>query len=147
MSRLDTVSRVLRLKDHRKEDLEAEVKKVRALIRQEQELLDSLEKTFAETVELYEKKHRGGLVKAEEMKLFTDYFARLYDRMDVQKKKILRRLAELNEVQKALLNAYQEKKLVETLQGRIIDEERVRKEKAEQKEADFMHLSRRHGHR
>ena len=146
MARLETVNRVLRLKDHAKEDLEAEVRKVRKLMRQEQELLDSLQKSFSDTVKLYEQKHGGQHVRAGELRLFTDYFSRLHHQMDAQKKQIMKRLAELNEVQHALMEAYKEKKLLEILQGRIVREEATRKEKSAQKEMDFMHLSRRHRH-
>lgn len=142
MSRLRTVSKVLQIKDQRKEELELEVKKIRNLIKQEQTRLDSLEKTFVDTIAMFEEKHKGTSINVHEMGLFCDYFSQLYKKMDMQKIAITRRLAELNDKQNALVEAYKEKKLFEILKGKIVQEDIRERAVSEQKEMDFIFLSR-----
>ena len=144
MSKLTTVSKILKIKDFRKDELEAEVKKVHELIRVEQELLASLERIFADTVEKYEKRQHETSVTAHEFELFSNYFSQLYDNMEHQKRSIMSRIEELNEIQRALVEAYRDKKLLEKLQEKIRKELAKEQDLAEQKESDFHFLARRH---
>ncbi|MGC2061482.1 MAG: flagellar FliJ family protein [Thermodesulfovibrionales bacterium] len=145
MSRLNTVSKVLKIKNYRKEELETEVRKVHELIRVEKELLAAIEKVFAETVEKYEKRQQVSAVAAHEFELFTNYFSQLYDNMEQQKRLLMQRIGELKEIQQALVEAHRDEKLLEKLQEKIVKEQVKEQDRLAQKESDYLFLSRRHG--
>ena len=77
------------------------------------------------------------------LELFSAYFMKLNEEMNARKREIIRRLSELHERQEALIAAYKDKKLVEILKDRIVKEDTTHKEKAAQKEQDFLHLAKR----
>jgi flagellar export protein FliJ len=143
MSRLKTVTRVLNIKDREKEEIEFEVRKLRSEIRQLECSLDLLEKKFGETTGEFEEKQRDRAMDVHKLELFYNYFMRLNDEMNEQKKEIVKRLSDLNKRQSALLEAYREKKLFEILKDRIEKEDMTLKDKAEQKEQDFQYLAKR----
>ncbi len=143
MSKIKTVARVLQLKDHKKEEIENEVKQLRNQIKQLEEQLGSLEKKFSETSLEFEEKQQNSGMDVHRLELFYNYFMKLNEDMNAQKKEIIRRLSELNGRQEALIQAYKEKKLFEILKDRMVKEETSDKDRAEQKEQDFLHLAKR----
>jgi flagellar export protein FliJ len=143
MSKLRTVARVLDLKDWKKEEIENEVKHLRAQINKLEAQLDSVEKKFIDTINEFEEKQRSCEMDVHRLGLFSSYFMGLSEEMDARKREIMRRLSELHERQNALIAAYKDKKLVEILKDRIVKEDTTHKEKAAQKEQDFLHLAKR----
>jgi flagellar FliJ protein len=143
MNKIRTVSKVLRIKEWKKEDLEAEVKKVTELIRMEKALLTSLEKTFDEALDMYEERQGDTSVHAQELELFSCYFSQLSERIERQKAAVIRRLAELEEVRLSLIETHRDKKLLEILEKKMLQEDLRQKEMAEQKEMDFLFLMKR----
>lgn len=145
MSRLGTIAQILKIKSYRKEELEAEVRKVHELIRVEEELLAAFEKVFAETVEKYEKRQQDQTVGAHEFELFANYFSQLYENMEQQKRSIIQRIAELQEIEQLLLEAHRDEKLLEKLQEKLMKEQLKEQDLLAQKESDYLFLARRHG--
>jgi flagellar export protein FliJ len=143
MSKLKTVTRVLDMKDRKKEEIENEVKGLRNTINELETRLTSLENTFGETIKEFEEKQRNSDMDVHKLELFSGYFMKLDEEMNRQKKEIMQRLSELNERQNALFEAYKEKKLFEILRERMVKEDTSDKEKTEQKEHDFLHLAKR----
>lgn len=143
MSKIRTVSRVLDIKGHKKEEIENEVRQLRSQIKQLEAQLDCLEKRFSETSLEFEEKQKGSAMDIHRLELFYNYFMQLNEDMNAQKEEIIRRLSELNGRQEALIEAYKEKKLFEILRDRIVKEAIADKDKAEQKEQDFLHLAKR----
>ena len=143
MSRLKTVSRVLQIKDRKKEEIEDEVKQLRFQIRTLESRLDSLEKIFSSTAADFDDKQKNSGLDVYKLELFSNYFIKLNDDMNTQKKEIVQQLAALNKRQLALIEAYREKKLFEILKDRIVKEDAADKDRAEQKEQDFLHLAKR----
>ncbi len=143
MSKIKTVARVLQLKDHKKEEIENEVKQLRSQIKQLEGQLENLEKKFCETSLEFEEKQQNSGMDVHRLELFYNYFMKLNEDMNTQKKEIIRRLSELNGRQEALIEAYKEKKLFEILKDRMVKEEMSDKDRAEQKEQDFLHLAKR----
>ncbi|MBI5849227.1 MAG: flagellar export protein FliJ [Nitrospirae bacterium] len=143
MSKIRTVSRVLEIKDRKKEEIESEVKQLRSQIKQLEAQLDSLENKFSETSLEFEAKQKGSGMDVHRLELFYNYFMKLNEDMNTQKKEIIRRLTELSGRQEALIEAYKEKKLFEILKDRIVKEELANSDRLEQKEQDFLHLAKR----
>jgi flagellar export protein FliJ len=110
MSKIRTVSRVLDIKGHKKEEIENEVRQLRSQIKQLEAQLDCLEKKFSETSLEFEEKQKGSAMDIHGLELFYNYFMQLNEDMNAQKKEIIRRLSVLNGRQEALIEAYKEKK-------------------------------------
>jgi flagellar export protein FliJ len=143
MSRLRTVSRVIDLKARKKEEVEDEVRLLRAEIRQLETRLDALDRKFSTATKEFEEKQKRRDMDVHNLELFVNYFMNLGEEMKMQKKEIMRRLSELHERQNVLFEAYKEEKLLGILKDRIVREDTSHREKSEQKEQDFLHLAKR----
>lgn len=147
MSKLRTVSRVLDLRERKKEEIEHEVRQIRAKIKELEKMLDDLEAKFSSTTDQFEKKQNDRKMDVHSLELFYNYFLNLHEEMNARKSEIISRLTELNERQNALIEAYKDKKLFEILRDRIVKEEAATRDKAEQKDQDYQHLARKLRHR
>jgi flagellar export protein FliJ len=143
MTRRGTVSKVLELKEMTKEQIESEVRKILDRLSREESRLNSLEDTYKKTVTDFNCKQDKGCANIQEMELFHDYFSHLIREIDKQKKVVLRRIIELEDKQKAMLEVYKEKRLFEILRDRIVNEETKQTEKSSQRDMDFQYLTRR----
>lgn len=143
MNKIDTVSKVLRLKEHRKEEIEHEVRNVTDMINLIRKEIDSLEQRFSEATMLFNEKQNKGDVGINELGLFYNYFHQLNDEMTASKKEMAEKLAELDHRREELLEAYKEKKIMEILKGKIEQEDKREKEQSAQKEMDFLFLAKR----
>jgi flagellar export protein FliJ len=140
VKRLGTVSKILALKGFKKEEIELEVKRIKDLLAKEQQNLESMEKTFAETVELLRARQNGQFMDVHELALYNEYCSHLSEKMEMQKTEITRRLNELAEKHSALFNAYKEKRLLEILKDRVIMEKTREETASDQKESDAIFL-------
>ena len=143
MSKLQTVTKVLQIKDRKKEDLKIEVKKAKDTVSREQTFLDTLEKDFENAAAGYVEKNDGSPIDVRELELYSDYFSQLHKTIDGQKSKVIEKSRELDEKQKDLFEAHREKKLLEVMQGKIVREDTRLRELTEQKEMDLMFLQKR----
>jgi|GEM_PF-4099868 flagellar export protein FliJ len=147
MSKLRTVSRVLDLRERKKEEIENEVRQIRSKIRELEKMLDELEAKFSSTTSEFEKKQNSREIDVHSLELYYNYFLNLHEEMNSRKTEIISKLTELNERQNALIEAYKDKKLFEILHSRILKEEAEQKDKADQKEQDYLHLARKLRHK
>lgn len=143
MNKIGTVSRVLRLKDHRKEEIEQEVRNVTDMINLIRKEIDSLEQRFSEVTTVFNEKQNKGDVGINELGLFYNYFHQLNDEMTAGRKEMAEKLAELDHRREELLEAYKEKKIMEILKGKIEQEDKREKEQSARKEMDFLFLAKR----
>ncbi|NTU42889.1 MAG: hypothetical protein HGA78_07510 [Nitrospirales bacterium] len=143
MNKLNTVSRVLEIKDRKKEEIESEVMRLRDRLRRLEESLECLELRFGETTREFEKKQLSNEMDLHSLDLFYAYFMKLSEDITARKKEISRQISELHERQSALIEAYKEKRLFEIIRERIEKNELSIMEKADQKEQDFQYLVRR----
>ncbi len=143
MSKIKTISKVLRLKDNKKKELELEIKKARDTADSEQAKLLSLEKEYRDAVNLFNRKHSEGSINANDISSFYGYFLRINGMIDVQEKKFSQRLRELASLQDTLVAAYKDKKLFEILKEKALKKEVRDKIISEQKESDFLSVSKR----
>lgn len=73
---------------------------------------------------------------------FYTYLSYLNGQIEQQKQTVSSRLAEVEKIQKKLVNAYNEEKIFEIFYDKILHEEKRKTLKVEQKEADFQYISR-----
>ncbi len=141
MSKLMTVSKVLQLKDRRKEALEIEAKRLKDMIELEDSKLDTLEKSLSDMIVTFREKQIGKVINLHEIGMFYDYAEKLNSEIKVQKVKINNFILELNDKEKALFEVYKEKKLFEKLRGKVIKEINRESSLSERKEMDSLFLS------
>lgn len=139
----NSISKLLRLKDNRKKEIELEVKKARDRVEEEKTKLRALEKDFDDTLKFFNEKHSEGSIKASNIISYYEFFSRMNGKIEQQKKLHMRRKNELRSLKNTLLNAHKDKRMFEILNEKAVKRERKEKVDAEQKESDFFTLSRR----
>jgi len=140
MTRVKTVSKILEIKGFTKEQLEAEVRKCRQLLKVEQEKADALELEYRTISDDFLSKQTKGTVPAHELELVYTYLKHVGKQIDQQKRIVEIRNAELDQCMNALVEAHKEKRLLEILQEKIVHLHAREAEHVEQKEADYQFL-------
>jgi flagellar export protein FliJ len=136
------IQKVLKLKGLTQDQLEISFQKSRDELEMESAKLDSAVRTFERTLGEFNNRHKEGPIYMQELDFFYTYLSYLNVQIEQQKQTVSSRLAEVEQIQKTLVNSHKEKKIFEIFYGRILDEERRETLKVEQKEADFQYLSR-----
>ena len=139
------VSKVPEFKAFTREQLKVEVKKAREAFTHEKKKLDSLEKELKKHIEEFSYRQGHGSIGVREMDLFYTYFEHLGRHIEQQKKCILVCLAELEEKQKVMHEAYKEQRLMEIFHDKILHKDMRETIQDEQKETDYLLLTRRAG--
>ncbi len=86
-----------------------------------------------------------GAIQATEIELFDTYLKHLAKQIDQQKSVVAVRAAEVDQKQKAMVEAFKEQRLFEKLHDKIVHEQDKEIVAGEQKEADFTFLCRKAG--
>jgi flagellar export protein FliJ len=143
MHKKKTISKVLKLKDNRKKEVELEVKKASDMVDEEKEKLSALEKDFSDSMNNFNEQNSGGAVDIQNINAYYDFFSRINGRISEQKKVHEKRENELKTLKNDLADAHKDQKVFEILNDKVIKAENREKLAAEQKEADFFSISRR----
>jgi flagellar export protein FliJ len=140
-----TVSKIIEIKEHTKEQHEAEVKKARQLLNREQEKLETLERNYSKTCADLTQKQSSGTMPVHEVELFTTYLKHVCKQIDQQKSVVSRHAGELDKKEKAMIEAYKEQRLFEILRDKIVQGQVREEALGEQKETDYNFIARRAG--
>jgi len=136
MTREKMVSKVLEVKELKREQLEAEVRKVREKLSAEQQKMQDLEQAYkANSVELTDRQMAGTL-PVREMDVYYAYLKHVGKQIQLQKEIILIRQQEVDEREKGMVEAYKEQRLVELLHDKIVCQEAKQAGQTEQKNMD-----------
>ncbi len=143
MRKRGTISKILKLKDNKKKELELEVKKASDKADEEKHRLQSLEKDCADTMNYFYENHSEGSLDINNINSYYDFFSRINGRIGEQKKIHNKRQSELKLLKNHLVEAHQDKRAFEILNERAIKEDLREKASSEQKDSDFLAISRR----
>jgi flagellar export protein FliJ len=143
MKRLGTISKVLQLKERREEEIEFEVRSLRAAVSAHETWLASLEDAYMDALDMFNRKQRDGSLPPHEMGIYYSYFGHLHKEMEDKKADIARDLAALNARQGALVEAHKETRVVESLKDRRSLEQAKEETRRERKEMDFLSSTKR----
>ena len=136
MTREKMVSKVLEVKELKREQLEAEVRKTREKLSSEQQKFQELEQAYkANSVELTDRQMAGTL-PVREMDVYYAYLKHVNRQIQLQKEIILIRQREVDERVKDMVEAYTEQRLVELLHDKLVCHEAKQAGQAEQKDMD-----------
>ncbi len=143
MPRNKTISKILKMKDSRKKELELDVKKAHDRADKEKSKLHSIEQDYKDTVQCFNEKSGDSAMNVNKINSYYDYFARIQGKIDEQKKVHDQRESELEALKNNLVDAHKEKRAFEILNEKEIRKDLKEKLDSEQKEADFLALYRR----
>lgn len=138
-----TISKVLKLKDNKKKEIEIEVKRASERVDEEKSKLQSLEEDYLNTFRYFNEKHKDGSLDINNLISCYDFFSRINGKIHEQKKVHSRCQNELVHLKDTLVNAHKEKKVFELLNEKAVKKEQREKLGVEQKENDFFALLRR----
>lgn len=138
-----TISKLLKLKDNKKKEIEIEVKKVADRVDKEKSRLNSLENDFTDSLDFFNEKNSEGSMNINNINSYYDFFSRINGEIDEQKKIHDHHENELKSLKNNLVEAHKEKKVFEILNEKAIRKDLKEKQSSEQKEADFFAISRR----
>jgi flagellar export protein FliJ len=143
MHKKRTISKVLKLKDTRKKEVELEVKKASDMVDDEKQKLNALEKDFSDSMNHFNEQNSGGSMDVQNINAYYDFFSRINGKIIEQKKIHEERKNDLKTLKNDLADAHKDQKVFEILNDKAIKAEHREKRAAEQKEADFFAISRR----
>lgn len=139
----ERIERVINLKSFTKKQLELEAKKRKEELRIENEKLGNLENLFNETINRFSERQNSGHLDAKEISLFYDYISYMERRIKAQKKVVHKKRELLLEMEREVMKAHREKRLLEILHDSAIKEEMKEALTKEQKDMDLDFLMRR----
>ncbi|MBF0464827.1 MAG: flagellar export protein FliJ [Nitrospirae bacterium] len=142
MARLDTLKRIIQVKEYKKSEAEIELQKAWRVLKTEQSQLALLEKHLADNTAALDKKKNSRNINGYELTLYYDYIETLYKKIDAQTKVVAEKTLEMEKKQTELVEAYREVKTVEVLKDRVVSDESKKMERQTQREMDFAYLSR-----
>jgi flagellar export protein FliJ len=138
-----TISKILKLKDNRKKELELEVKKASDRLDKEESKLRALEKEYKDILKFFNEKHAEGSLDAGNLISCYEFFSRINGKIKEQKRIHAQRKNELQALKNTLVNAHKDKKAFEILNEKALKREHRKRMLSEQKEFDFLAISRR----
>ncbi|KPK33818.1 MAG: hypothetical protein AMK70_09045 [Nitrospira bacterium SG8_35_1] len=138
-----TLSKLIKLKENRKIQIELEVKKAADSVEEEQNKLDELEGNYENSVGNFTERQADSVLNAGNMSVYYDFFSRINRRIKDQEKECSRSQDNLEKSKDRLVDAHKEKKAVEMLNDKQIRKELRERSVSEQKETDYFSLIRR----
>jgi len=142
MHKINTISKILKLKDNKKQEIEIEVKRAAEQLDEERSKLINLEKDYQEKLTCFNDKNAEGCLDVSKVNSYYDYFARIDGKINAQREIHNTRKNELKAIKDVLINAHQDKKMFEILKEKAVKKDKKEKEISAQKEADFFVLAR-----
>ena len=85
MRKISTISKILKLKDGKKKEIEIEVKKAADRVDEEKTKLKSLEDDYHETLRIFNDKNDKGTLSIDKINSYYDYFARIDGKIKKQR--------------------------------------------------------------
>jgi len=136
------ISKILELKQFTTDMYEAELKKSMNSLRNEEAKLSFIEKDIQTTIDEYSQTEEDGLVNLQKFELYYNYLQHMNKKAQKQKEIISRKTLDVQNKKNKVIDVLKEKKMVEILLNKLLDEEIKESDKKEQKELDFNYLSR-----
>lgn len=140
--RQKTVSKIMEIKEINKDALKVEFRTAQECLDTEQKKMDALESAYKKTTMDFSNKQMRGTIPVHEIELYTTYLKHIGKQIEQQKGIVAIRAAELDNKQKAMVEAYKEQRLIEIMCDKITREQIKIVDQGEQKESDYNFLSR-----
>ncbi len=138
-----TILKIIKLKDSRKKELELEVKKAADRVDEVESEINALQNDYEDKVKYFNENNEKGSIDINNINSYYDFFSRINGRIDEQKEVHARRQVELTSLKDSLIDAHKDKRVFEILNEKATKADQREKSLAEQKETDFIAISRR----
>ena len=138
-----TISKILKLKDSRKKELELEVKIAADRVDEVATEINTLQNDYEDKVRYFNESNDSGSLDIHNINSYYEFFSRINSRIDEQKEIHTQRRIELKSLKDSLVNAHKDKRVFEILNERSIKKDQREKSLTEQKETDFIAITRR----
>jgi len=138
-----TISKILKLKDSRKKELELEVKIAADRVDEVESEINTLQNDYEDKVRYFNENNDKGSIDINNINSYYDFFSRINGRIDEQKEVHAQRRIELKSLKDSLVNAHKDKRVFEILNEKAMKEDQREKSSSEQKETDFIAITRR----
>jgi len=138
-----TISKILKLKDSKKKELELEVKIAADRVDEAESEIKTLQNDYEDKVKYFNENNEKGSIDINNINSYYDFFSRINGIIDKQKEVHVERQVELKSLKDSLINAHKDKRVFEILNERAIKADQKEKSLSEQKEIDFIAISRR----
>ena len=86
MRKNKTISKILKLKENKKKELELEVKRASDRLDEEKSKLRALEKDYSDTLKFFSEKQEEGSLDVNKLNYCYDFFSRINGKIKEQKK-------------------------------------------------------------
>ena len=138
-----TISKILKLKDSRKKELELEVKIAADRVDEVESEINTLQNDYEDKVRYFNENNDKGSIDINNINSYYDFFSRINGRIDEQKEIHAQRKVELKSLKDSLVNAHKDKRVFEVLNERAMKADQREKSLTDQKETDFIAITRR----
>ncbi len=143
MRKKNTISKIRKLKETRKEEIEIEVKEAADKLDIERDKLIAIEKNYEEKLSCFNTNNADGTLDVNRIKSYYEYFTHIDGKIKEQKDVNSQCKKDLNTLKESLVLAHQDQKMFEIMEDKIDKKNLKEKAQSEQKEADFFVLARR----
>jgi flagellar export protein FliJ len=143
MRKKAALSKILKLRDNRKKEIEIELKKAADKVYEEESKLHALESDYTENLKFFNEKNEKGSIDISKLNSYYDFFSRINSKIKAQERKHAECQDEFNDIKNNLVNAHKDKKAIEILSEKIAKKDIKEKATNEQKENDYLALIRR----
>jgi flagellar export protein FliJ len=138
-----TISKILKIKDSKKKELELEVKIAADRVDETESEIKALQNDYEDKVRYFNESNEKGSLDINNINSYYDFFSRINGRIDEQKQVQAQRQTVLKSLKDNLINAHKDKRVFEILNEKEMKADQREKSLTEQKEIDFIAISRR----
>lgn len=143
-NKIKTLSKLFEIKEFEQKDIEHQINQIKNELNSEKKRLKMLEDLISDALKRFNENQKKECTDINELDLFYDYFYRVSKNIELQKRLIAEKMETLNVKHNRLLSAYREKKVYENLRDNLLEKEKKRESKLEQREVDFFVVSKWH---
>ena len=142
MRKKETISKILKLKDNKKKEIEIEVREAHGRVDEENSRLHALQNDYNDQLNFVKEAHTEGVFSARDVVSHYEMLSHIDGKIEEQKRVNVECESVLRSLEKTLVEAHKDKKAIEILDGKIARQEQKEKSLAEQKELDYLGITR-----
>ena len=142
MRKKETISKILKLKDNKKKEIEIKVREAHGRVDEESSRLNALQNDYNDQLNFVKEAHKEGVFSARDVVSHYEMLSHIDGKIDEQKRVNVECESVLRSLEKTLIEAHKDKKAIEILDDKIARQEQKEKSLAEQKELDYLGITR-----
>lgn len=142
MRKKETISKILKLKDNKKKEIEINIRKAYERVDEENSRMDSLQNDYNNRLNYFREVHKEGVFNARDVISHYEMLSHIDEKIEEQKRVNIECENVLRSLEETLVEAHKDKKAIEILDDKITRQERKKMALAEQKELDYLGVTR-----